>query len=76
MWYRSKVGRQQALAVCPTSGPPGAALIYSILISCRPRGINPKITCLKSPTVLPGMNINEIETILPANWKRRSQHTN
>lgn len=46
-----------------------SAVIYSILISCRRRGINPADYLADIFNRLPTMKANEIPELIPANWK-------
>ena len=50
------------------------AFIYSILVSCRRRGINPLEYLTDVFGRLPKAKTTEIQKFLPANWK--SQLTN
>jgi transposase len=63
------VGRRRWLFI----GHPGAgwrsAVIYSILASCRRRGIDPEDYLTDILRRLPEQKINQIEELLPANWK-------
>lgn len=63
------VGRKRWLFI----GHPGAgwrsAVIYSILASCRRRGIDPEDYLTDVLRRLPEQKINQIDELLPANWK-------
>jgi len=63
------VGRRRWLFI----GHPDAgwrnALIYSVLVSCRRRGINPQDYLTDILARLPTVKINQIDSLLPANWK-------
>ena len=43
-------------------------MIYSLIISCRRRGINPQDYLTDVLRRLPAMNITQIGELLPANW--------
>jgi transposase len=70
------VGRKRWLFIGHPDAAWRSAVIYSILISCRRRGINPQDYLTDVLGRLPGMNINQIETILPAKWKPQSSNSN
>ena len=63
------VGRKRWLFIGHPDAAWRSAVIYSILVSCRRRGINPQDYLTDVLGRLPGMNITEIESLLPANWK-------
>jgi len=69
------VGRKRWLFI----GHPGAAwrsaVIYSLLQSCRRRGINPHEYLTDVLGRLPMMTVNQIEPLLPANWKPQPADT-
>ena len=44
-------------------------MIYSLIVSCRRRGINPQTYLTDVLRRLPAMNITQIAELLPANWK-------
>jgi transposase len=46
-----------------------SAVIYSLIISCRRRGINPQEYLTDVLRRLPAMNITQIGELLPARWK-------
>lgn len=46
------------------------AVIYSVIISCRRRGINPQEYLSDVLRRLPGMTITQIDEVLPENWKK------
>jgi transposase len=48
-------------------------VIYSFVVSCRRRGINPQEYLTDVLQRLPGMNITQIEELLPEFWKRAPQ---
>ena len=45
-------------------------MIYSVIISCRRRGINPQEYLSDVLRRLPGMTITQIDEVLPENWKK------
>jgi hypothetical protein len=46
-----------------------SAVIYSILVSCRRRGVNPQQYLTDVLDRLPTANTSDIQDLLPANWK-------
>lgn len=50
-----------------------SAVIYSIVLSCQRRGIDPWKYLLDLFTRLPAMKSSELPSLLPANWKPASQ---
>jgi hypothetical protein len=44
-------------------------VIYSILISCRRRGLNPQEYLTDVLARLPSMKITQIRELLPAHWQ-------
>ncbi|MCP5517569.1 MAG: transposase domain-containing protein [Verrucomicrobiales bacterium] len=46
-----------------------SAVIYSIIVSCRRRGINPQAYRTDVLRRLPSLNITRIGPLLPENWK-------
>jgi transposase len=44
-------------------------VIYSVLVSCRRRGINPQDYLTDILARLPTAKINQIDSLLPVNWK-------
>jgi transposase len=63
------VGRRRWLFVGHPDAGWRSAVIYSIISSCRRRGINPQDYLTDVLTRLPTTNINEIAALLPVNWK-------
>ena len=49
-----------------------SAAIYSIMVSCRRRGINPAEYLADIFQRLPTMKAHELKEIIPANWKKNS----
>jgi transposase len=69
------VGRKRWLFIGHPDAAWRSAVIYSILISCRRRGINPQDYLTDVLGRLPRMNITEIDALLPANWKPEGHST-
>lgn len=46
-----------------------SAVIYSIIGSCRRRGLNPQEYLSDVLRRLPGLKMNELDSLLPGNWK-------
>jgi transposase len=63
------VGRKRWLFIGHPDAGWRSAVIYSILVSCRRRGINPQDYLTDVLRRLPTHKINQIESLLPANWK-------
>jgi transposase len=63
------VGRKRWLFIGHPAAGWRSAVIYSILVSCRRRGINPEDYLFDVLRRLPEHKINQIEELLPANWK-------
>jgi transposase len=63
------VGRRRWLFIGHPAAGWRSAVIYSILVSCRRRGINPEDYLSDVLRRLPEQKINRIEEVLPANWK-------
>lgn len=63
------VGRKRWLFIGHPDAGWRSAVIYSILVSCRRRGINPQDYLTDVLRRLPHTNINQIDSLLPANWK-------
>ena len=62
------VGRKRWLFIGHPHAGWRSAVIYSIIVSCRRRGINPETYLTDVLQRLPGLKITEIEALLPANW--------
>ena len=69
------VGRKRWLFIGHPDAAWRSAVIYSILVSCRRRGINPQDYLTDVLSRLPRMNITEVESLLPANWKPPATRT-
>lgn len=63
------VGRRRWLFIGHPAAGWRSAVIYSILASCRRRGINPEDYLTDVLRRLPEQKINKIDELLPANWK-------
>jgi transposase len=63
------VGRRRWLFIGHPDAGWRSAVIYSLIISCRRRGINPQAYLTDVLRRLPAMNIKQIGELLPANWK-------
>jgi hypothetical protein len=66
------VGRRRWLFIGHPDAGGRSAVIYSFIVSCRRRGINPQEYLTDVLHRLPGMNITQIEELLPERWKPRS----
>jgi transposase len=64
------VGRRRWLFLGHPDAGWRSAVIYSILVSCRRRGINPVDYLTDVLGKLPGMMMSRIDALLPANWKQ------
>ena len=63
------VGRRRWLFIGHPDAGWRSAVIYSILVSCRRRAINPQDYLTDVLRRLPEHKINRIEELLPGNWK-------
>jgi transposase len=63
------VGRKRWLFIGHPDAGWRSAVIYSILVSCRRRGINPEDYLTDVLRRLPAIKINQIDSLLPGNWK-------
>jgi transposase len=62
------VGRKRWLFIGHPDAGWRSAVIYSVLVSCRRRGINPQDYLTDILARLPTVKINQIDSLLPANW--------
>lgn len=62
------VGRRRWLFIGHPEAGWRSAVIYSLIISCRRRGINPQAYLTDVLRRLPGLNITQIGELLPENW--------
>lgn len=65
----SAVGKKNWLFIGHPEAGWRSAVIYSIVVSCQRRGIDPWSYLCDVLSRLPGMKHSEIPSILPANWK-------
>jgi transposase len=64
------VGRRRWLFIGHPDAGWRSAVIYSLIVSCRRRGINPQEYLTDVLRRLPAMNITQIGELLPSRWKR------
>jgi transposase len=69
------VGRKRWLFIGHPDAGWRSAVIYSILASCRRRGLNPQDYLTDVLARLPAIKINQINSLLPANWKAATADT-
>jgi hypothetical protein len=69
------VGRRRWLFIGHPDAGWRSAVIYSILVSCRRRGINPLEYLTDVLGRLPGAKTSDIQGMLPANWKTQPANT-
>jgi transposase len=70
------VGRRRWLFIGHPDAGWRSAVIYSIIVSCRRRGINPEHYLTNVLSRLPSMKIGEIHSLLPDNWKSQNPSNN
>lgn len=63
------VGRRRWLFIGHPDAGWRSAVIYSLIVSCRRRGINPQEYLTDILNRLPGLTINQIDPLLPENWR-------
>ena len=63
------VGRKRWLFIGHPDAGWRSAVIYSILLSCRRRSINPEDYLSDILRRLPTIKMNQIDSLVPANWK-------
>src|SRR5690606_27334266 len=63
------VGRKRWLFIGHPNAGWRSAVIYSILVSCRRRGINPRHYLTDVLLLLPAIKIAEIDILLPEHWQ-------
>jgi transposase len=63
------VGRRRWLFIGHPHAGWRSAVIYSVLVSCRRRGINPETYLTDVLRRLPSLKITDIDTLLPAHWQ-------
>lgn len=69
------VGRRRWLFIGHPQAGWRSAVIYSILISCRRRGLNPEEYLTDVLGRLPSTKINQIHELLPGQWKPPAANT-
>lgn len=69
------VGRKRWLFIGHPDAAWRSAVIYSILVSCRRRGINPLHYLTDVLGRLPKAKTSDIQELLPANWQPQSNNT-
>jgi transposase len=62
------VGRKRWLFIGHPHAGWRSAVIYSLIVSCRRRGINPETYLTDVLRRLPNLKITEVEPLLPAHW--------
>lgn len=67
------VGRKRWLFIGHPDAGWRSAVIYSILVSCRRRGINPQDYLTDVLRRLQTIKVSELDSLLPANWKPAHQ---
>ena len=63
------VGRRRWLFIGHPDAGWRSAVVYSMIVSCRRRGINPQDYLTDVLRQLPEKKINQIDSLLPGNWK-------
>jgi hypothetical protein len=63
------VGRKRWLFIGHPDAGWRSAVIYSVLVSCRRRAIHPQDYLSDVLARLPTIKINQLDSLLPANWK-------
>jgi transposase len=66
------VGRRRWLFIGHPDAGQRSAVIYSFIVSCRRRGLNPQDYLTDVLQRLPSLNITQIAPLLPQHWKPRS----
>jgi transposase len=69
------VGRKRWLFIGHPHAGWRSAVIYSVLVSCRRRGINPETYLTDVLRRLPSLKITDIDALLPAHWQPPSADT-
>src|SRR5437667_3148019 len=69
------VGRRRWLFIGHPQAGWRSAVIYSLLLSCRRRGINPQSYLSDALSRLPSTKITEIHQLLPGHWKPSPPNT-
>jgi hypothetical protein len=63
------VGRRRWLFIGHPHAGWRSAVIYSLIVSCRRRGINPETYLTDVLRRLPSLKITEIDALPPAHWR-------
>jgi len=63
------LGRKNFLFAGAHTGAKRIAIIYSMLATCKKNNVNPRIWLEDVLTRLPNQNIQNLEELLPSNWK-------
>lgn len=69
------VGRKRWLFIGHPDAGWRSAVLYSLIVSCRRRGLNPAAYLTDVLRRLPALKITEIESLLPAHWTPSSSDT-
>jgi len=69
------VGRKRWLFIGPPDAGWRSAVIFSLLISARQRGLNPQAYLTDVLARLPSMKITQIHKLLPGNWNAPSANS-
>jgi transposase len=69
------VGRKRWLFIGHPDAGWRSAVIYSVLVSCRRRGINPQEYLTDVLARLPAAKTSDIPSLLPAHWKPQALNT-
>jgi len=69
------VGRRRWLFIGHPHAGWRSAVVYSLLASCRRRGINPETYLTDVLRRLPSLKITDIDALLPAHWQPPSVDT-
>lgn len=69
------IGRKRWLFIGHPDAGWRSAVIYSVLVSCRRRGINPQEYLTDLLHRLPAAKTGDLQDLLPANWKPPSTNT-
>ena len=69
------VGRKRWLFIGHPDAGWRSAVLYSLIVSCRRRGLNPRAYLTDVLRRLPALKITEIASLLPAHWTPSSTDT-
>ncbi|MGH8336824.1 MAG: IS66 family transposase, partial [Gammaproteobacteria bacterium] len=70
------VGRKRWLFLGHPDAGWRSAVLYSIIMSCRRRGINPQDYLTDVLSRLPSMTTSQVKELLPGNWKPKPKPPN